>query len=197
MKDGGGNNMDFIVLWRRCACVLSHFSRVWLCDSMDHSPSGSSVHGILQARILEWVAMPSSRGSSKDTIFESCLLLLLHCRQVLYHWVSHRGSPCKEVRHVIRSLLYKKGSMWKDSTVGASGDHLTCPWWLRMAPWRDATWAESWRTNRSTGLRCRHQDWPWKSQLLVLGPDCWKYEEEEVRLWTEAPSFHSPSLASF
>ena len=32
---------------------------------MDHSPPGSSVHGILQARILEWVAMPSSRGSSQ------------------------------------------------------------------------------------------------------------------------------------
>ena len=35
-----------------------------LCDLMDCSPPGSSVHGILQARILEWVAMPSSRGSS-------------------------------------------------------------------------------------------------------------------------------------
>ena len=35
-----------------------------LCDPMDHSPPGSSVQGILQARILEWVAMPSSRGSS-------------------------------------------------------------------------------------------------------------------------------------
>ena len=35
-----------------------------LCDSMDHSLPSSSVHGILQARILEWVAMPSSRGSS-------------------------------------------------------------------------------------------------------------------------------------
>ena len=32
---------------------------------MDTSPPGSSVHGILQARILEWVAMPSSRGSSQ------------------------------------------------------------------------------------------------------------------------------------
>ena len=31
---------------------------------MDHGPPGSSVHGILQARVLEWVAMPSSRGSS-------------------------------------------------------------------------------------------------------------------------------------
>ena len=34
------------------------------CDPMDCSPPGSSVHGILQARRLEWVAMPSSRGSS-------------------------------------------------------------------------------------------------------------------------------------
>ena len=34
-----------------------------LCDPMDCSPPHSSVHGILQARILEWVAMPSSRGS--------------------------------------------------------------------------------------------------------------------------------------
>ena len=32
-----------------------------LCDSADCSPPGSSVHGILQTRILEWVAMPSSR----------------------------------------------------------------------------------------------------------------------------------------
>ena len=35
------------------------------CDSMDYSPPGSSVHGILQARILEWVAIPFSRGSSQ------------------------------------------------------------------------------------------------------------------------------------
>ena len=35
------------------------------CDPMDCSPPGSSVHGILQARIMEWVAMPSSRGLSR------------------------------------------------------------------------------------------------------------------------------------
>ena len=40
-------------------------SRVRLCDTMDCSPPGSSVHGILQARVLEWIAMPSSRGSSR------------------------------------------------------------------------------------------------------------------------------------
>ena len=62
--------------------VLSRFSWVWLCDPMDCSPPGSSVPGILQARILEWVAMPSSRESSwpRD---QTCLL---PCRQILYHW---------------------------------------------------------------------------------------------------------------
>ena len=43
------------------ACVISHFSCVRLCDPVD--PSASSVRGILQARIQEWVARPSSRGS--------------------------------------------------------------------------------------------------------------------------------------
>ena len=38
--------------------VLSCFSHVWLCDPTDYSPPGSSIHGILQARILEWVACP-------------------------------------------------------------------------------------------------------------------------------------------
>ena len=37
-----------------------------LCNAMDCSPPGSPVHGILQARMLEWVAMPSSRGSSQS-----------------------------------------------------------------------------------------------------------------------------------
>ena len=36
-----------------------------LCDPRDCSPPGSSVHGILQARILEWVAIPFSRGPSQ------------------------------------------------------------------------------------------------------------------------------------
>ena len=45
--------------------VLSHFSRnLTLCDPMDCSPSGSSVQGILHAKILEWVTMSFSGGSS-------------------------------------------------------------------------------------------------------------------------------------
>ena len=56
-------------------CVPSHFSRVRLLATLDCSPPGSSVHGILQARILEWVAVHSSRGSSRprDRIRASCV----------------------------------------------------------------------------------------------------------------------------
>ena len=56
----------------------------FFADPMDCSPPDSSVHGILQARILEWVAMPSSRGSSQPGIEPSC-------KQILYH-LSHQGS---------------------------------------------------------------------------------------------------------
>ena len=45
-------------------CLLTQLC-LTLCDPMDCSPPGSSVHGIFQERILEWVAMPSSRGSSQ------------------------------------------------------------------------------------------------------------------------------------
>ena len=44
---------------------MKSLSRVRLCDPGDCSPPGSSVHGILQARILEWVAISFSRGSSR------------------------------------------------------------------------------------------------------------------------------------
>ena len=45
-------------------CLVTQ-SCLTLCDPMGCSPPGSSVHGILQARILEWVAMSSSRGYSQ------------------------------------------------------------------------------------------------------------------------------------
>ena len=59
-----------------------------LCDHMDDSPPGSSVHGILQARVPEWVATPSPG----DFLAQGSSLGLLNCRQILYH-LSHQGSP--------------------------------------------------------------------------------------------------------
>ena len=51
-------------IWKMCVCAWSLQLCPTLCELMDCSPPCSSVCGILQVRILEWVAMPSSRGSS-------------------------------------------------------------------------------------------------------------------------------------
>ena len=60
--------------WCAGLCLVAQ-SRPTLCDPMDCSPSGSSVHGIPQARILEWIAVPSFRGSSRprDRTQVSCI----------------------------------------------------------------------------------------------------------------------------
>ena len=56
-----------------------------LCNSRDCSPYGFSVHGIPQGRILEWIAMPSSRGSLKprDQTCIFCIFCIGRC--ILYH----------------------------------------------------------------------------------------------------------------
>ena len=67
-------------------------SRLSLCGPVDCSPAGSSVHGILQARALRWVASPSSRESSQPrdgtrVSYTSCI-----GRWVLYR-LDYLGSP--------------------------------------------------------------------------------------------------------
>ena len=69
---------------------LSHYQG--LCDPMDCSPPGSSIHGISQARILEWVAISFSGGSSQPRDGTR----LLYCRQILYH-LSHQGSQGQKI----------------------------------------------------------------------------------------------------
>ena len=54
-----------IIARNMCVCTQLLQSRLTPCNPKDCSPPGSSVHGIFQARILEWVAMPFSRGSSQ------------------------------------------------------------------------------------------------------------------------------------
>ena len=56
-----------------------------LCDPKDYSPPGSSDHEILQARILEWVAMPSSRGSSRPRVGTHVSYISCIGRWVLYY----------------------------------------------------------------------------------------------------------------
>ena len=64
-----------VTYFRMHACVLKLLpERLTLCNSMECSPSGSSLQGILQERILEWVTIPSTRGSSpsRDQTHASC-----------------------------------------------------------------------------------------------------------------------------
>ena len=86
--------MKILIPWFYLCLCLHVLSHVWLfVIPMGFSASCLSVHGILQARILEWVAMPSSRGSSqpKDQSPVSCV-----GRQILYHWVTAEA-PCAYV----------------------------------------------------------------------------------------------------
>ena len=80
---------NILGLWSFLMCVLVARLYPTLCESMDYSTPCSSVYGILQARILEWIATPFSRG-----IFPTQGLNpgLLHCNQVLYN-LSYSGSP--------------------------------------------------------------------------------------------------------
>ena len=67
-------------------CPSSSFcSCCWVAPSCLFATPGSSVHGILQARVLEWVAIPSSRGSSppRDGTHISCISMC-----ILYHWAT-------------------------------------------------------------------------------------------------------------
>ena len=68
-----------------CYCCLVDKSYLTLCDPMDRSLPGSFVHGVFQARMLEWVTILFSRGSScprNQTQFSH------PDRRILYHWVT-------------------------------------------------------------------------------------------------------------
>ena len=78
-------------------CAKSLQSRPTLCDSVDCSPPGSSVHEIFQAKILKWVSLSYSRGSSphRDQTHGSCISCI--GRWILYHW-HHLGSPYPQLK---------------------------------------------------------------------------------------------------
>ena len=74
-------------LWTWCESKVAQ-SCLTLCDPMDCNLPGSSVHGIFQARILEWVAISFSRRPYPT---QGLNLDLLHCKQTLYH-LSRQGT---------------------------------------------------------------------------------------------------------
>ena len=97
-----------------CICVCAHLCPT-LCDPMDCNPPGSSVHGILQGRILGWVAIPFSR-----VIFptQGSNMSLLHCRQILYR-LSHQGSPS--------NIMAPSQFSWFPREAEHRGHSIMCP----------------------------------------------------------------------
>ena len=90
-------------LWRTvCLHAQSCQSCLTLWDPMDCSPPGSSVHGILLARTLEWVAIPSSRGCSqpRDRARVFRVSCIVHNSLLLYH----QGSPWRAVCKFLKKL---------------------------------------------------------------------------------------------
>ena len=91
---------SLVTVFQYMLCLVTQ-SCLSLCDPMDCSPPGSSVHGTSQARILEWVAMPSSRESSqpRDWTQVSCI-----AGGFFYH-LNHQGSP-KQRWFVVKRMEY-------------------------------------------------------------------------------------------
>ena len=100
----------FSVIYREHGFICAHCAQLLqscpaLCDLMDCSLSVSSVHGILQTRILEWVAMPSSRGSSqlKDRNLVSCI-----AGRFFSHWAIWEA--LSKIFHLVNSRMWFTGS---------------------------------------------------------------------------------------
>jgi len=78
-----------------------------LCNPMDCSPPGSSVHGISQARILEWVAISFSRGSSQPRVWAH-----LSCLAGGFFIPEPPGKPNREDRSQQKELQGHQHSSW-------------------------------------------------------------------------------------
>ena len=88
-----------VIVSRVCSKLLQLF--LTLCNPMDHSPPDSSVYGILQARILEWVTMPSSRGPSWPRYWTQVSSVSCIGMWVLYHYF-HLGDPSVSYKRVTK-----------------------------------------------------------------------------------------------
>ena len=98
-----------VLMWQcgcacMCACVHAQ-SCPTLCNPIDCSPPGSSVHGTFQARILNRVAVSFFRGSSwpRNWTSVSCVSCIDRC--VLYQ-LSHQGSPHMPVEQTFKNFTY-------------------------------------------------------------------------------------------
>ena len=102
--------MEFTVSVKESEVAQSYLT---LCDPVDCSPPGSSVHGILQARTLEWVAISFFRGSSRPGI--SCIASGFFTNWVIREAHSHRiWAPL--------SVEFSRQEYWSRLPLSSPGD---------------------------------------------------------------------------
>ena len=125
----------WMVPYKRVKVLIAQ-SCLALWDPVDCSPPGSSIHGVLQTRILEWVAVPFSREPSQSRNWTQ----VSHCRWILYH-LSHEGSCIKPHPHVLRGWWEASTIMNKSPTRGqslsSSFKHELSHSCIRMVTWRN------------------------------------------------------------
>ena len=146
----GRSKTVLIFIWYDAIYVNAKSPQSWptLCDSMDCSPSGSSVYGILQARILEWVAMPSSishsgiklmsltspalplapSGKPLQIYYKHIIIKIVHCWHKKRH-INATGSRNKPL-YIHGQLIFDKGAkniQWGkylfSKAAGKTGNH--------------------------------------------------------------------------
>ena len=99
-----------------CVCVHVHTLSTQLCltdcNPMDCSPPVSFVHGIFQARILKWVAISYSRGSSRPR--DQSLVSRISCigRQILYHCTTWNLNGRRLIHYYFKRVMISVKDLW-------------------------------------------------------------------------------------
>ena len=145
-----------------------------LCDPVDCSPPGSSVHRISQARILEQVATSFSRGASRIRGLNSHLLCLLHWKAGSLP-LNHQGGP----KHSV-SVSYSLEREFQNTAPGWLGfsNDVSCRWvetsirfsrvWLFVTPWTAARQAPLFFTISQSLLKLMSNESVMSSNHLIL-----------------------------
>ena len=141
-------------------CVSAQLCLIF-CDPLDCSPPGFSVHGILQARILEWVAISFSRRSSRprDLTPISCISCI--SRWILYHCATWE-SLCILLTG-IKNLLWNLNAK---SNISNRSNRSSCDWMW----WGDQCLPSSSLASGTAKGSCRRGLWVLGTEFDVLTP---------------------------
>ena len=124
-------NDELLLVWQEVTLCLVTQLCLTLCDPMFCSPPDSSVHGILQARILEGVAVASSRGSSQPRDWTRF--------PVLHSSLSVPPGKPKKPQHIVNDRETKKNTlvlMLQSNLQGCWKGWLGFNSWVRKIPWK-------------------------------------------------------------